>query len=174
LIFHLSITIYPHFVKKVKYFFLVENKYKFKYNIDMTTKHKDFFRNILFLCGITLDNEYNFICAKCISNPDHEKYKKCRNEYGKIDPLAQFYCIINYHKYQEINPDIKFQQVMLIVKQIDKAIKDGRNFAHLLSLINIVRLELKLLDNGVLNIEQATHEYRTKIISILDRFLSKF
>lgn len=128
------------------------------------SKHKDILRSILFMCGITLDNKYNFICAKCISNPEHTNYKNCRNEYYKTDPLAHFYCIMNYYKSQVLpEPPLDFQHIIIIVKRI-------LSFENIPNAVKSIGLELRIKDNGELNIEEATTKYKLELLQILSRF----
>ena len=131
----------------------------------MASKHREGLRNILYLCGLTLDNRYNFICAECITNSKHENYTKCKTEYGKTDPLAHFYCIINYFKRQDIRPPLELQQVMLIVGKLSDYIKKHK---HLPPQVCGLQLEISLLPNGELGMMLATENYRIKLLSCLD------
>lgn len=151
-------------MKKVKYFF-IENISVYVYNKHMAVKHREGFRHILFLCGLTLDNIYNFVCAECITNPDNENYTKCKNEYGKIDPLAHFYCIMNYFKRQGVAPPIGIQQLVFITKKLDAYIKEH---GKLPPGIPGIPLRLNLLSNGSVNIIQATEQYRLDLIAYLE------
>ena len=132
----------------------------------ISSKYKDTLRNILFMCGITLGNEYNFICAKCISNPDHTHYKNCRNEYNKKDSLAQFYCIMNYYKSQDLKPPDEFQHIMLIFKHLIRYIEKHNQVPP--QIFN-TQMSLKLKNNNELNIDQATNDYRIHLLQILSQ-----
>jgi hypothetical protein len=131
------------------------------------SKAKDCLRNILFLCGITLDNKYNFICAECMSDPIHDNYKKCRNEYNKIDSLAHFYCIMNYYKSQDIQPPLEFQHTLIIFK---KLLQLTKQHDKLPKIITELKLEVQINQAGELNIDEATYRFRVKMLQILAHF----
>jgi len=118
------------------------------------------------MCGFDFKQENNPACIACLTDPDHARFKECRNIYGNIEPLQKLNCTLHYYKSKGETPPINIEQSLIIIGKLDKYFQ-----IHNVIPKKVYKIPFTLVigkESGLLNIDAATQKYRIEILSLLD------